>query len=101
MSSAFLRCAIAATVIAAFASQAASRELRVCADPNNLPYSNSRGEGFENKIVEILAEELDAELRYTWWAQRRGFVRNTLSAGLCDLLPGVVYGFDMVRTTRP
>jgi mxaJ protein len=78
-----------------------ARELRVCADPNNLPFSNERGEGFENRIAEILADELDAELRYTWWAQRRGFVRNTIGAGICDLVPGIVTGFEMLRTTRP
>lgn len=51
--------------------------LRVCADPNNLPFSNQRGEGFENKIAARLAAALGAELQYTWWAQRRGFVRNS------------------------
>jgi mxaJ protein len=80
---------------------AEARELRVCADPNNLPYSNEAGEGFENKIVAILAEELDAEVTYTWWAQRRGFFRNTVQAGLCDLVPGVVFGMDGLRTSRP
>jgi mxaJ protein len=80
---------------------AQARELRVCADPNNLPFSNARLEGFENKIVAILAAELRAEVRYTWWAQRRGFVRNTLNAGLCDLVPGVLSGMGALRTTRP
>jgi len=80
---------------------AAARELRVCADPNNLPFSNERGEGFENRIVTLLAGELSATVSYTWWAQRRGFIRNTLQAGLCDLVPGVPYAFDMLRTTKP
>ena len=80
---------------------AEARELRVCADPNNLPFSNEREEGFENKIVAILAEELGAKVRYTWWAQRRGFVRNTVNAGICDLVPGVVFGMGMVRSSRP
>ena len=75
--------------------------MRVCADPNNLPFSNERGEGFENRIVTLLARELDATVSYTWWAQRRGFIRNTLQAGLCDLVPGVPYAFDMLRTTSP
>jgi mxaJ protein len=77
------------------------RELRVCADPNNLPFSNDKGEGFENKIVEILGEELGAKVDYTWWAQRRGFVRNTLKAGLCDLVPGIPSNVDGLRTTAP
>src|SRR4051812_4187852 len=70
--------------------------LRVCSDPNNLPFSNQRGEGFENKIAEVLARSLGAELRYTWWAQRRGFVRNTLLAGTCDLIVGVPATLDAV-----
>jgi mxaJ protein len=77
------------------------RLLRVCADPNNLPFSNERREGFENRIAEVLARELGAELRYTWWAQRRGFVRNTLRAGTCDVIVGVPTGWDMVLQTRP
>ena len=79
----------------------ASRVLRVCADPNNLPFSNRQRQGFENKIVELLARDLRAAVRYTWWAQRRGFVRNTLGAGECDVLPGVPVGFDRALLTRP
>jgi mxaJ protein len=89
------------TVALAGSAVAAERELRVCADPNNLPLSNRRGEGFENKIVELLARELHATVRYTWWAQRRGFVRNTLDAGACDVLPGAPVGFDRALLTRP
>lgn len=76
-------------------------ELRVCADPNNLPFSNERGEGFENKIAELVAQELDAKISYTWWAERRGFIRNTLNAGACDLVPGTTNGIQALRTTRP
>jgi mxaJ protein len=78
-----------------------SRELKVCADPNNLPFSNAKGEGFENRIVSLLAKDLGARVTYTWWAQRRGNVRNTLNAGLCDLIPGVASSVDMLGTTRP
>jgi mxaJ protein len=85
----------------ACAGGAEAREFRVCADPNNLPFSNAQGEGFENKIAEIIARELDATVSYTWWAQRRGFIRNTLKAGLCDVVPGTVAGMEMIRTTRP
>ena len=52
--------------------------LRVCADPNNMPFSNRAGEGFENAMARMMARELGAELRYTWLPQRRGFVRNTM-----------------------
>ena len=73
--------------------------LRVCADPNNLPFSNERGEGFENHIAELVARELGRPLEYVWWAQRRGFVRNALSAGLCDVIPGIVTSMDSVLAT--
>jgi mxaJ protein len=75
--------------------------LRVCADPNNLPFSNRAQEGFENKIAELIGAELGRPVEYTWWAQRRGFVRNTLNAGVCDLVVGVSAGVDMLATTKP
>jgi quinoprotein dehydrogenase-associated probable ABC transporter substrate-binding protein len=78
-----------------------ARELRVCADPNNLPYSNRAGEGFENRIVELLARDLGATVHYTWWAQRRGAIRNTLGAGACDVIPGIASGIEGLATTRP
>jgi mxaJ protein len=91
--------AIVAAVVAAAPAEA--RELKVCADPNNLPFSNSKEEGFENRIVRIVAEELKAELKYVWWAQRRGNVRETLNEGLCDLIPGIASSLEMLGTTRP
>ena len=78
-----------------------ARELRVCADPNNLPFSNQRQEGFENKIANLVASDLNAKLTYVWWAQRRGFVRNTLNQNKCDVLIGVPSSFELVRTTTP
>ena len=77
------------------------RQLRVCADPNNLPFSNAQQEGFENRIANILAEEMHATVQYTWWAQRRGFIRNTLKAGNCDVVMAVPKGFEQVSTTTP
>lgn len=74
---------------------------RVCADPNNLPFSNHQQQGFENKLAELLAREFKSELQYTWWPQRRGFFRNTLDAGVCDVVMGVPMGFDPVLTTQP
>lgn len=73
----------------------------MCADPNNLPFSNKAREGFENKIVELVAQELDKQISYVWWAQRRGYVRNTLNEAKCDLWPGVASGIERVATTRP
>ena len=76
-------------------------ELRVCADPNNLPFSNAGRQGFENKLAELIAGELGKTVAYTWWAQRRGFIRNTLKAQQCDVIVGVPVGYDPVETTRP
>lgn len=76
-------------------------QLTVCADPNNLPFSNQAGEGFENKIAALLAKDLHAQLRYVWWAQRRGFVRHTLKQDRCDIWPGVATGIESLATTHP
>ena len=78
-----------------------SKELRVCADPNNLPFSNRKEEGFENRLADLVAHELGARVRYVWQAQRRGLIRNTLGADLCDVLMGFPAGSDRVLTTRP
>jgi len=75
--------------------------LRISADPNNLPFSNQRQEGFENRIAELLARELGADVQYIWRAQRRGFFRSALKEGECDLVLGVPAGFDMALTTTP
>jgi mxaJ protein len=79
----------------------ARRTLTVCADPNNLPFSNRAGQGFENKLVSLLAKEMGLEVSYVWWAQRRGYVRNTLNEEKCDLWPGVATGVERLATTRP
>lgn len=75
--------------------------LRVCADPNNLPFSNEREEGFENRIVHLIAEKLDVELKYTWWPQTIGFVRNTLRLRQCDLVSGISTTSELVQNTNP
>lgn len=80
---------------------AAAPALRVCADPGNLPFSNEAGEGFENRIAELIGRDLGRPVTYTWRAQRRGFVRETLNAGACDVIMGVPKGFEPVLTTRP
>ncbi|HEY8572393.1 substrate-binding domain-containing protein [Phenylobacterium sp.] len=77
------------------------KPLRVCADPNNLPFSNQAGEGFENRLVALVARDLGRPVEYTWWAQRRGYVRNTLRDDRCDLWPGVATQVEMLATTRP
>jgi len=75
--------------------------LRVCADPGNLPFSNRLGQGFENRLAEMLAAHLGATLEYTWWPQRLGFIRNTLTAGSCDVVIGYPATADNVLTTAP
>ena len=76
-------------------------EFKVCADPNNLPFSNADGAGFENKLAELVAGELGKHVTYSWWAQRRGFVRSTLNAELCDVVMGVPVDYELVEATRP
>jgi quinoprotein dehydrogenase-associated probable ABC transporter substrate-binding protein len=75
--------------------------LRVCADPHNLPFSNDKGEGFENKFSELLAQKLNRNLAYTWYPQSVGFVRNTLGAHRCDVIPGFPQGDELVQSTNP
>jgi quinoprotein dehydrogenase-associated probable ABC transporter substrate-binding protein len=74
---------------------------RVCADPRLLPFSNERGEGFENKLAELFARELGRGLAYAWYPQAPGFVRNTLGAHKCDVIMGYPQGSDLVQSTNP
>ena len=76
-------------------------ELKVCADPNNLPFSDEKKGGFENKIAELVTQDLGAQLSYTWWPHQRGLVRRTLNQDLCDVLIGIPKGYDPVLWTTP
>ncbi|MBX6320499.1 MAG: quinoprotein dehydrogenase-associated putative ABC transporter substrate-binding protein [Rhodospirillaceae bacterium] len=91
----------AATAHAAGAEAVDHSALRVCADPNDLPFSNDKGEGFENRIAELVAAELGVPVRYTWYPDAPGLVRNTLNARLCDLIIGTISGSEMVQNTNP
>src|SRR5882757_9741837 len=75
--------------------------LRVCADPRNLPFSNEKGEGFENKLAELFAEKLQKKLSYMYFPQASGFVRMTLAAHRCDVIMGFPQGDDLVQGTNP
>jgi quinoprotein dehydrogenase-associated probable ABC transporter substrate-binding protein len=75
--------------------------LRVCADPRNLPFSNEKGEGFENKLGELFAEKLQKKLDYMYFPQATGFVRMTLAAHRCDVIMGFPQGDDLVQGTNP
>lgn len=93
--------ATAAATVAAGDSLPPAGVLRVCADPNNLPFSNAREEGFENRIARLIARDLGERVVYTWQPQRRGFVRTTLNAHRCDLIMGVPAGYDLVLPSEP
>jgi mxaJ protein len=80
---------------------APASELRVCADPNNMPFSNSAQLGFENRLAVLIADHLGKQVSYIWWAQRRGFIRNTLKAGKCDVVMGVPSTYELIEATLP
>ncbi|MBV8800239.1 MAG: quinoprotein dehydrogenase-associated putative ABC transporter substrate-binding protein [Alphaproteobacteria bacterium] len=82
-------------------SARAGGTLRVCANPNDLPFSNRQGEGFENKLAQLLARDLGERVAYTWTEEHEHFIKKTINAGKCDVLLGVPTGFDEVDTTQP
>jgi mxaJ protein len=92
-------CCLALSSAAAVANEVAP--LRVCADPDNLPFSREDGSGFENRIAQLAAQDLHRPLAYAWLPDRRGFVRKTMGAGLCDVIIGVPAGFERTTNTRP
>jgi mxaJ protein len=92
---------LVAMIFGCIASWADQAVLKIAADPNNLPFSNEKLEGFENKIAALLARDLNMELRYQWRAQRRGFFRETLKDGDCDIVMGAPAEFERALTTRP
>ncbi len=75
--------------------------LTVCGDPNHLPFSNKELEGFENRIAQLIADDLNRTLRYHWWPQTIGFVRNTLRVRQCDLIMGVTSVNELLQNTNP
>jgi quinoprotein dehydrogenase-associated probable ABC transporter substrate-binding protein len=99
--------AAVASIAAAQADAPARKALRVCQDPNNLPFSDTQGQGFENKLAELFARELGLPLAYYSFPQRMAFIRNTLRYKLpnedyrCDIVMGVPAGFDQVSATKP
>lgn len=79
----------------------AQAALVVCADPNNLPFSDRHEAGFENQLAQLLARDLHTSVKYEWWAQRRGFARQTLTQSRCDIWPGVAAGLESMATSTP
>jgi mxaJ protein len=111
----YVACGASAAIVAVFATHAVlhasvrtnhgplmtRHALRVCADPNNLPFSNQKGQGFENALAQLIARDLGDTLEYYWWPQRRAWVRHTIGEGKCDVAIGVPVSFDAMTTTRP
>jgi mxaJ protein len=91
--------AFAVALTLCIAHPAAARELRVCADPNDLPYSDRAGDGFENRIAALIAKDLGAQLTYYWLPQWRGYARKTLQQQRCDVIPGIAQADDSVLAT--
>jgi quinoprotein dehydrogenase-associated probable ABC transporter substrate-binding protein len=87
--------------VTAPAAARAPDTLRVCANPDNLPYSNQAQQGFENRIAKLIGAELGLPVSYVWHAQRRGYLRRTLNAGRCDVVMGAPVGLPSLDTTRP
>lgn len=87
--------------VLALTLSAVAGEIKVCADPNNMPFSNQAEQGFENQIVRLIADDLGEKLTYVWWAQRRGYVGEALDAGLCDLIPGIANVAGVLLTYPP
>src|SRR6476661_1443978 len=100
MYSSFLK-TLCVAVLGLWPAVCAGRELKVCSEPRNLPFSNMAGEGFENRIAQLVADELKADLVNVWLIERRAFIRNGLGAKACDLVIGMPKGMSAVRTTRP
>jgi quinoprotein dehydrogenase-associated probable ABC transporter substrate-binding protein len=106
----FGKCFAIWLAVALLAQPAAALEreaFRVCADPNNLPFSHKNLNGIENQLADLWAERLGLKLEYTWFPQRMGFVRNTLRSKnehneyKCDVVMGVADGYELLLTTRP
>src|SRR3989441_6575245 len=93
--------ASASVALMASAQSRAPSDLRVCADPYDLPFSNNQEEGFENKIAHVVARDLNATVTNYWWPSRRGVLRNSILGGFCDVMIQAPVGLDPVATTKP
>jgi quinoprotein dehydrogenase-associated probable ABC transporter substrate-binding protein len=99
--SSVIKSILALIIVAANLPCLAASELRVCADPNNLPYSNDQKQGFENQLASLIGKDLNMQVTYFWFPQREAFFKKTLNSGVCDVVMGVPAGFDEADTTRP
>jgi mxaJ protein len=101
MSSASRCLLIVAFLLAALVAFASEPPLRICADPSNLPFSNTRGQGFENVLAQMVAHDLQRDIQFVWWPQRARFVEKRLKAQTCDLVMAVTSTFDLMVPTQP
>ena len=95
------RCLSFALVVVMAAASAAAAPLRICADPDNLPFSNRAGQGFDNRIATVVARAAGRKAVFVWARSRRGFLREQFSKGACDVLMGVPEGMKRVLTIQP
>jgi mxaJ protein len=92
---------VAALGVAGMGNARSAGSLRVCSDPDNMPFSNDKGEGFENKLAELIASKLGAELTYSWFSESTGYVPNTMGHDACDLVMGYAQGTGLIDDTNP
>ncbi len=95
------RCALISLATVLSCAAADRPTFRVCADPNNLPFSNRLGQGLENRLAQLVARDLSADLKFVWFSERRNFIKNSLNAGLCDAVMGVPVDMEDALSTRP
>ncbi len=96
-------CALLAIALSLPGSDGARAEgvLRVCADPDNMPFSTEKGEGFENKLATLIADKLGDRLAYSWFSESTGYVPNTMGSDACDLVMGYAQGTGLIDDTNP
>jgi quinoprotein dehydrogenase-associated probable ABC transporter substrate-binding protein len=87
--------------VGGFGSEASAGVVRVCADPDNMPFSNAKGEGFENKLAELIASKLNDTLQYTWFSESSGYVPNAIGNDACDLIMGYAQGTGLIDDSNP
>jgi quinoprotein dehydrogenase-associated probable ABC transporter substrate-binding protein len=87
--------------VCGFGNEASAGVVRVCADPDNMPFSNAKGEGFENKLAELIASKLNDTLQYTWFSESSGYVPNAIGKNACDLIMGYAQGTGLIDDSNP
>jgi len=89
------------TAVKPAATPGEAKQLQICGDPSNLPFSNEKLEGIENKIADVIAKDLGMTVAYTWWPHQRGVIKRVLNTRRCDVMLGIPKGYDPVLWTKP